>query len=180
MADSFRNQAFLVNEGLNPSNVLEYFYESPFYANNNGQNSINELERKGIPIDTTQPGFWFELVYSNAEGKSGFVDESIFIIQKYEKTYAQKKVPREIFHVISGTISAAQALGLFVERAAAHMVTNFSDIYSLLQKVHQITPKTVERARERSAWPEFVFFEEKPPIDLIQLSSIFKEEVYKT
>lgn len=177
MAEQFRNQIFLVTEGLNPQNVLDYFYESPLYTSAGGADSLNDLERRGQQIDHSQPGDWFELVYSNDEGKNGFVDESIFVIQKYQKTHAAKKIPRDVFYVISGTIAAAPSLGILLERTAAVTAVNFAEIYRLVREVRNSAKNEI--SPPVSSWPDFVIFEETPEIDFSQLSSILRDELVK-
>ena len=173
--ETYRNQLFLVTEGLSPNNVLEYFFESPFYLNSGGQASLNEQQRRGLAVDFSQPGEWFELVFSNEEGKSGFVDESIFVVQKFQKTHVANRVPKDVFYVISGTIAAAQTLGIFLERTAAKTAVNFAEIYRLTKEARNTVkqkPHVVE-----STWPDFVVFEENPEIDFAQIALAMKDEV---
>lgn len=173
--ETYRNQIFLVTEGLNPNNVLEYFFESPFYISAGGPGSFNEQQRRGLAVDFSQPGEWFELVYSNEEGKSGFVDESIFVIQKFQKTHVANRLPRDVFYVMSGTISAAPALGIILERIAAKTAVNFAEIYKQTRDARNATkPKSINR---ESTWPDFVVFEENPSIDLAQIALAMKDEV---
>jgi hypothetical protein len=176
MTETFRNQQFLVNEGLNPQNVLDYFYESPFYIEAGGPTSLNEQQRRGQQVDIAQPGEWFELVFSNDEGKSGFVDESIFVIQKFQKTHAAKKLPREVFYVLSGTVAAAPGLGLLLERIAATTAVNFAEIYRLVRDARQVEKPTAKKENGHG-WPDFVIFEENPKLDLNQAAFVLKDEL---
>ena len=177
MSETFRNQLFLVNEGLNPQNVLDYFYESQFYLNCGGQTSLNEQQRRGLQIDhSVSTAEWFELVFSNNEAKSGFVDESIFVIQKFQRTAVTKRIPKESFYVISGTIAAAPSLGMFLDRVVANTAVNFSETYQLVREARN--PPTLPTVLENNAgWPDFIVFNEPPAIDIAQVSLAFKDEI---
>jgi len=177
MTDTFRNQLFLVNEGLNPQNVLDYFYESHFYLNCGGPASLNEQQRRGLPIDNSvSSAEWFELVFSNSEAKSGFVDESIFVIQKFQKTAVTKRIPRDVFYVISGTIASAPSLGMFLDRICANTAVHFAEIYQLVREARK--PQNPLGSVEHNAgWPDFVVFNDPPAVDIAQVSLAFKDEI---
>lgn len=76
---SFRDEQFLIAEGLNPNNVMQYFYLSQFYALTGGHSSINEMIRRGsiAPFSATRvDGDIYVLVSSNSEGETGLVDQA--------------------------------------------------------------------------------------------------------
>ena len=122
---SFRNEAFLIAEGLKRSNVLEYFYESQFYLQTGGERSINEMIRRGAIAPSAASridGDIYELVSWNSEGESGMVDTSIFVIQKFRQVVNKPRIPLEVFYIISGNIYLAPGLGKLLERHLANSV----------------------------------------------------------
>lgn len=128
---SFRNEQFLVSEGLNPSNVMEYFYQSPFYFESGGEQCINELIRRGsIPPSSAGrvDGDIFLLVEMNADAKilpAPPVDGAIYIIQKFRQTLNRPRVAGPVFYVISGTVFLAPGLGQILERHLAKSIAEF-------------------------------------------------------
>jgi hypothetical protein len=115
---SFRDDRFLMTEGLNPNNVLEYFYLSQFYACTNGHASINEMIRRGTIAPTSAnriDGDIYMLMSTNTEGEAGVVDQGIFVIQKFKQLSNRPRVPLEIFYIISGTAYLAPGLGKLIE-----------------------------------------------------------------
>lgn len=130
---SFRNDQFLISEGLNPSNVMEYFYQSPFYLESGGAQSINELIRRGsIPASsaTRVDGDIFLLVEMNAEAKLSPppVDGAIYVIQKLRQSLNRPKTAGHVFYVISGTIYLAPGLGMILERHLAKSIAEFDEM----------------------------------------------------
>jgi hypothetical protein len=180
---SFRDQGFLVNEGLSPRNALDYFCESPFYFRFNGVNSLNEQVRRGAKAslavaleETTHVVEWFDLVFVNEEGGKGFVDESIFVIQKFQRSYASQKIPKQVFYILSGTVYQAVNLGKFTERICAKAVSAFSEIFeSGLQQKHENMDIQVYDSR----WPEFVKFPIKQAVETTTIATVLKAELKK-
>ena len=180
---SFRDQGFLMQEGLSPSNVMDYFCLSPFYVHNNGFNSVNELVRRGVAPslqvalgDNSNTIEWFEVVYQNSEAANSFTDESIFIIQKFHRPATSQKIPKQVFYVLAGTIHPAVNLGLFLERTLAKMASAYS----------AISDATTERATgtnsastEASSWPSFVKFPNETPVELPHVAAVIKAELKK-
>jgi hypothetical protein len=178
---SFRDQGFLVSEGLHPRNVLDYFCESPFYFRYNGVNSLNEQVRRGAKTsltvaleDTTHIVEWFELVFFNEEGAKGFVDESIFVIQKFHRQYASQKVPRQVFYVLSGTVYQALSLGKFTESICSKAITAFAEMWDA-----NTPAKTENVEMKASDWPSFVKFPKnsKHSIDPANVATVLKAEL---
>jgi hypothetical protein len=131
---SFRDDGFMATEGLNPSNVMEYFYKSPFYTESNGAESINEMVRLGtIPPESAGrvDGEIFVLIESNAEARikpAPPIDGSIYIIQKFRQILNRPRIPGLIFYVISGTIFLAPGLGRLLERHLAKSIDVFDEL----------------------------------------------------
>ncbi len=128
---SFRNDPFLIAEGLKPSNVLDYFYESQFYASTGGPTSINEMIRRGTiaPSQAARvDGEIYQLVSANSDGEAGLVDTSIFVIQKFRQTVNKPRVPLEVFYIVSGTIYLAPGLGKLIERHLENGIRHFDEM----------------------------------------------------
>ncbi|KAF4659101.1 hypothetical protein FOL47_007721 [Perkinsus chesapeaki] len=71
---SFRFPQFLMAEGLHPGNVMEYFYQSPFYLQLDGPTSLNDKVRKNELRPEEVPfteGTVYELVGMNKEAEAG-------------------------------------------------------------------------------------------------------------
>jgi MED6 mediator sub complex component len=183
---SHRNQAFLVSEGLSPKTVVDYFCESPFYTRSGGFNSLNESVRKGLKLSIEQALHdqqedesveWFELVHSNSEGLSGFVDESIFVIQKFYKRHPNlQKQHREVFYVLAGTIFEAINLGGYCELICTNVLNEFNSVYHKLTEEKTIT-KLDLLMDEVSPWPDFVKFHEETSVEPGQVALLFREEL---
>ena len=133
---SFRNEQFLMAEGLKPSNVLEYFYESQFYTLTGGEKSINEMVRRGSIAPSAASrvdGDIYQLVQVNPEGETGMVDTGIFVIQKFRQVVNKPRVPLEVFYVISGTIYLAPGLGRLLERHLANSVKSLDSMIDAIK-----------------------------------------------
>lgn len=128
---SFRNEPFLMAEGLKPSNVLDYFYESQFYTLTGGSRSINEMIRRGSIAPSAASrvdGDVYQLVSVNADGEAGNVDTGIFVIQRFRQTVNKPRVPLEVFYVVSGTIYLAPGLGKLIERHLDNSIRYFDEM----------------------------------------------------
>jgi len=128
---SYRNEGFLVSEnGLTNANVMEYFYQSPFYTETNGHVSINEMIRRGsiAPSSASRiDGEIYMLVSSNNEP---LTDQSVYVIQKYRQVVNRPLQPLFVFYVISGTIFLAPGLGKLVERHLNNALNEFDTMFS--------------------------------------------------
>ena len=134
---SFRDDRFLMAEGLNPSNVLEYFYLSQFYSCTNGHASINEMIRRGTIAPSSAnriDGDIYMLMSVNSEGEAGIVDQGIFVIQKFKQISNRPRVPLEIFYIISGTAYLAPGLGKLIESHLENGIREFDDMVSSISK----------------------------------------------
>lgn len=132
---SFRDEQFLIAEGLNPNNVMQYFYLSQFYALTGGHSSINEMIRRGsiAPSSATRvDGDIYVLVSSNSEGETGLVDQGIFVIQKFRHSVNRPRTPLQIFYVISGTIYLAPGLGKLIER---HLENGVRELDAMISNI---------------------------------------------
>jgi hypothetical protein len=127
---SYRDEQFLIAEnGLNNSNIMEYFYQSPFYTETGGHASINEMVRRGsiAPESAARiDGEIYMLVHTAAGANN--TDESIYISQKFRQVINRPLVPLFIFYVISGTIFLSPGLGKLIERHLANAVCEFDSI----------------------------------------------------
>lgn len=128
---SYRNEGFLVSEnGLTNANVMEYFYQSPFYTETNGHVSINEMIRRGsiAPSSASRiDGEIYMLVSSNNEP---LTDQSVYVVQKYRQVVNRPLQPLFVFYVISGTIFLAPGLGKLVERHLNNALHEFDTMFS--------------------------------------------------
>ncbi|KAF4660316.1 hypothetical protein FOZ61_004101 [Perkinsus olseni] len=117
---SFRFPQFLMAEGLHPGNVLEYFYQSPFYLQLDGPESLNDKVRKNELRPEEVPyteGTVYELVGMNKEGEAGNVPLSIFVIQRVKQRKAGfrtgpggqpvpcRRAAQQMFYIIAGNAS---------------------------------------------------------------------------
>ena len=131
---SYRNEQFLISEnGLTNLNVMEYFYQSPFYTETNGHASINEMVRRGAiaPNSATRiDGDIYMMVSSNS---SSATEQSIFVIQKFRQIINRPLQALFIFYVISGTIFLAPGLGKLIERHLTNALSEFDDILNCLK-----------------------------------------------
>ena len=128
---SFRNEPFLIAEGLKPSNVLDYFYESQFYTLTGGPRSINEMVRRGAIAPSAAArvdGDIYQLVSVNADGEAGLVDTGIFVIQRFRQAVNKPRLPLEVFYVVSGTIYLAPGLGKLIERHLDNSIRYFDEM----------------------------------------------------
>jgi len=135
---SFRDEQFLVAEGLNAKNVMDYFYHSPFYSMTNGQNSINEMIRRGAIAPSSASrvdGDVYMLVSANEEGEQGQIETGIFVIQKFKQLVNKPRLPLEVFYVQSGTIFLAPGLGRLIERHLESGIKHFDEMLDSLQSV---------------------------------------------
>ena len=139
---SFRNDSFLIAEGLNLSNVLEYFYESQFYTQTGGPASINEMIRRGTiaPASASRvEGDVYQVVSYNSEGEAGLIETGIFVIQKFKQLINKPRIPLEIFYIVSGNVYLAPGLGRLVERHLDNSISHLNEMIDsiksgLLQK----------------------------------------------
>ena len=141
---SFRDEQFLMAEGLNPSNVLEYFYQSQFYSLTDGHSSINEMIRRGSIAPSASSridGSIYMLVSANAEGESGLVDASVFVIQKFQQIVNRPRVPLQVFHIVSGNIYLSPGLGNLIERHLEIGIAEFEDMIDNIRLAVNGTPK---------------------------------------
>jgi hypothetical protein len=135
---SFRDEQFLVSEGLSSRNVMEYFYQSPFYSLTGGQNSINEMIRRGsiAPASASRvDGDLYMMVSANEEGEAGLVDTGIFVVQKFMQQVNKPRIPLEVFYVQCGTIYQAPGLGRLIER---HLETGIKHFDSMLDSLRAV------------------------------------------
>ena len=132
---SYRNESFLIAEnGLTSQNVMEYFYQSPFYTETNGHVSINEMIRRGSIAPESAPridGEIYMLVSSNNEVMT---DQSIYVIQKFRQIVNRPLQPLFVFYVISGTVFLAPGLGKLVERHLTNSLHEFDVMFSNIRK----------------------------------------------
>ena len=132
---SYRNEGFLITEnGLTNQNVMEYFYQSPFYTETNGHVSINEMIRRGTiaPASASRiDGDIYMLVSSNNEM---LTDQSVYVIQKFKQTVNRPLQPLFVFYVISGTIFLAPGLGKLVERHLTNALQDFDRMFTNIRK----------------------------------------------
>ena len=182
--NSYRNQSFLAFEGLNSANVLDYFYESHFYTTCNGLLSLNEELRRGTiaTIDqaienTTRVIEWFEIIYVNEEGSQGYVDESIFVIQKYRRQFAAQKQPKEIFYVLAGSIFESQSLGRYLENISSTVLTIFVIRFTSSLSNHRNEIKQVELNPQENQWPSFIKFQANKPVSNMNVLQVLKESL---
>ena len=130
-------------EGLNASNVLEYFYESQFYSETGGSSSINEMIRRGAIAPASAPridGDIYQLVTCNAEGETGMIDTSIFVIQKFKQVVNKPRVPLEIFYIVSGNIYRAPGLGRLIERHLDNSIHHLNEMIDSIKTALQSWP----------------------------------------
>ena len=135
---SFRDELFLVSEGLSSRNVMEYFYQSPFYSLTGGQSSINEMIRRGsiAPASASRvDGDLYMMVSANEEGEAGLVDTGIFVVQKFRQNVNKPRIPLEVFYVQCGTIYQAPGLGRLIER---HLETGIKHFDSMLDSLRAV------------------------------------------
>ncbi|KAF4692001.1 hypothetical protein FOZ60_014326 [Perkinsus olseni] len=140
---SFRFPQFLMAEGLHPGNVLEYFYQSPFYLQLDGPESLNDKVRKNELRPDEVPyteGTVYELVGMNKEAEAGNVPLSIFVIQRVKQRKAGfrtgpggqpvpcRRAAQQMFYIIAGNAYKAPCLGRLLERQLTMAFTRVDDI----------------------------------------------------
>ena len=171
---TFRDQSFLVSQGLRPDNAIDYFAESPFYQNFGGYESLNEKTRRG-EISSIQDGMhsgepvvYFEIVHANEEAKLGYVDEGIMAIQKFTKIGGQR-TPREVFYLVAGTIHLSPTLGKILEQSLGKVAQNLNEIYRASEAVSakQDTAISIDGP---TGWPDFVRFPAIPAVEEQQVA----------
>lgn len=121
---SYTNPAFILTHGLNPKNILTYFYASPFYVRCGGHDSLNELRRRGSSQDlaaaTDTDGHEFILAWCNADAQEGRTETSVFVLQKVVRRVGRDgAVPSDVFYVLAGTVYKAPQIGEVFETALA-------------------------------------------------------------
>eukprot|EP00435_Cladocopium_sp_Y103_P042120 s530_g11.t1 len=154
---SFANPDFLEKNGLTPSNVLEYFYTSPFYQRI-GQNSVNEQRRRGLKVEV-QPGHHeFVVLAANEDAKEGKVETCIFVIQRLQ----HPATPKETFYVIAGTIYQAPELSELFKSALCQSATGALGI--LQKQLEAMRPPEVDSQPHAASpgWPTWCLFEQQP------------------
>lgn len=135
---SFRDEQFLISEGLSSRNVMDYFYQSPFYSLTNGENSINEMIRRGsiAPSSASRvDGDVYMVVSVNEEGEKGLIETGIFVIQRFRQQINKPRIPLECFYVQCGTIFQAPGLGRLIERHLENGIKHFSEMLDSLKSV---------------------------------------------
>ena len=137
---SFRDEQFLIAEGLTPGNVLEYFYRSPFYVQTGGLNSINEMIRRGSIAPTSASrvdGELYMLVEMNSDAQVvpvPCVEQTIFVIQKFKQILNRPRTPLHTFYVLSGTVYLAPCLGQLLETHLTESVRQFEVMFDSLNE----------------------------------------------
>jgi len=137
---SYRNEGFLISEnGLTNQNIMEYFYQSPFYTETNGHLSINEMIRRGAiaPESASRiDGDIYMLVSSNNETMT---DQSVYVIQKFKQIVNRPLQPLFVFYVISGTVFLAPGLGKLVDRHLNNALDEFDKMFTNIRKAVMVT-----------------------------------------
>ena len=135
---SFRDEAFLVAEnGLRPDNVLDYFYQSPFYTDSGGNDSVNEMVRRGtLGSFSNVDGEVYVLVHANKESTDG----SIFVIQKCKQIVSRGvQIPLMTFYILSGTIYLAPGLGQLLESHLSDSICEFEKLFDNLKNAFKLS-----------------------------------------
>ena len=183
---SFRDQNYLISFGLSPDNALEYFCESPFYFKFGGATSLNEKVRLG-QLSSVAAGIeeandkaeWFECVYVNNEGQQGFVDEGVFVIQRFTR-FGTLRSPKELFYILAGTIHQSTTLGMIIEKACATTASNFKAIFDAVETVQKMSKdKDVKMTSTSNGWPDFVKFPDDVLVEETQIAFALRAELGK-
>ncbi|CAE7544002.1 MED6 [Symbiodinium natans] len=104
---SFVNEDFLRRHGLNVSNVLDYFYTSPFYLRCGGPESVNERRRRGQRVEAGAAGIEFVVAAANADAREGRLETSIFVLQRVLRRAGEPAIAQDVFYVLAGAVYKA-------------------------------------------------------------------------
>mmetsp|Transcript_49926 Transcript_49926/g.93442 ORF Transcript_49926/g.93442 Transcript_49926/m.93442 type:complete len:190 (-) Transcript_49926:45-614(-) len=161
----FMNDDFLQKHGLTVSNVLDYFYTSPFYLRCGGPESLNELRRRGGVIDEAMAttNTEFVLVCANDDAKEGRMETSIFVLQRVLRRPGEAASPRETFYILAGTIYKAPPAAEIFDAALCQSAVAARSILAMQLDVFQRTeeesiPANGTRDPE-STWPAWCHLE---------------------
>jgi hypothetical protein len=132
---SWRDEEFLIRDnGLDPGNVLEYFYLSPFYSESGGRYSINESIRRGLIDPINVPRIEGEIYTVTGTGKDNTVTEtSVYVITKVKQFSNKPKIHLENFYIISGNISKSPNFGKLINTILSNSLQELNNIFDHIQ-----------------------------------------------
>ncbi|CAE7754583.1 MED6 [Symbiodinium sp. CCMP2456] len=170
-----RNEDFLRKHGLSTSNVLDYFYTSPFYLRCGGPESINERRRRG-QREAATTGIEFVVAGANADAREGLLATSIFVLQRVLRRAGESATPQDAFYVLAGTVYKAPSLvdifdGALCQSARAASSILKKQLESMRQSTEEEAPHAPE-SRLGDGWPAWCNFE-RPAVPAVWLRGAF-------
>uniref|UniRef100_A0A7S3UIG9 Mediator of RNA polymerase II transcription subunit 6 n=1 Tax=Oxyrrhis marina TaxID=2969 RepID=A0A7S3UIG9_OXYMA len=127
---SWRDEAFLMREGLRVQNALEYFSHSEFYRFFDGQKSLLQMRRRGI--DTVGlSGTDFRIVYANIAAKVGEVSGSLIVLQRVEVSSGGSDA-KEVFYIQGGTVFLSPTVASVLQGALSDASLSLKDQHESL------------------------------------------------
>eukprot|EP00439_Symbiodinium_sp_Y106_P020733 s1582_g2.t1 len=175
---SFVNEDFLRKHGLSTSNVLDYFYTSPFYLRCGGPESINERRRRGQRVEAATTGIEFVVAGANADAREGILGTSIFVLQRVLRRAGESATPQDAFYVLAGTVYKAPSLvdifdGALCQSARAASSILKKQLESMRQSTGDEAPDAPE-SRLGDGWPAWCNFE-RPAVPAVWLRGAFSD-----